>query len=53
MLSNAINEAYTNGKVVAGKPTNYIEGKSSSGVWIGMYLKFDKTVSTAFPLHGK
>lgn len=25
MLSNAINEAYTNGKVVAGKPANYIE----------------------------
>lgn len=50
---NVINEAYTKGRSVAGKPANYIEGKSSSGVWVGMYLKADKTISTAFPLYGR
>ncbi|MGI9055228.1 MAG: EndoU domain-containing protein, partial [Pyrinomonadaceae bacterium] len=49
----AVNEAYSNGKSVAGKPANYIEGKSSSGVWVGMYLNPDKTVATAFPLYGR
>jgi len=50
---NAVNDAYTNGRTVAGKPVNYIEGKSSSGVWVGMYLNPDKTIATAFPLYGR
>ncbi len=50
---NAVNDAYTNGKSVAGKPANYIEGKSSSGVWVGMYLNPGKTIATAFPLYGR
>ena len=49
---NAINEAYTNKKLVPGTK-NLFEGTSSSGVKVRMYLNPNSTVITAFPAHGK
>ncbi len=50
---NAVNEAYI--KKIHPDPKNllYFEGRSSSGVLVGGYLKTDGTIATAFPLHGR
>lgn len=46
-----INEAYTNRVNVAGKSPNYFEGKTSSGVIVGMFCNKHGDVVTAFPLY--
>jgi hypothetical protein len=47
----AINEGYTNRANIAGRSPNYFEGKSSSGVKVGMYCNKNGEVVTAFPLY--
>jgi hypothetical protein len=49
----AVNEAYVNRTFP--KPANklYFEGKASSGVTIGGYLKPDGTIATAYPIYGR
>lgn len=46
-----INEAYANRERVEGKPSNYFEGKTSSGVKVGMLCNKYGEVTTAFPLY--
>ena len=50
---NAVKEAYANRIADTSKGANYFEGKSSSGVTVGMFLNKDGTIATAFPIHGK
>jgi hypothetical protein len=47
----AINEGYTSRVKIAGRSPNYFEGRSSSGVKVGMYCNKNGEVVTAFPLY--
>jgi len=49
-VQRAINEAYAN-RVRAGKASNAYEGRSSSGVRVGMKLSIDGVPRTAYPVY--
>lgn len=47
----AINESYTNRVAVAGRAPNYLQGRTSGGLTIGMYSNKNGEIITAFPIY--
>lgn len=50
---NAINEAYTNKVMIDPARPNFFEGKTSSGITVGMYIDQNGNIATAFPIYDK
>jgi hypothetical protein len=51
MVLNEIRGAYANGHAMPGKPLNYWEGVSPSGLRIGGYASQSGSINTAFPIY--